>query len=467
MLFLPTCWYDTITYVSYVHTYTFPLATCITLSLSLLFVFYCLLLCKCYFAQALASSLTYLDARENRIAGPTGTHAPQLAALGRLKNLVLASRGGRGRGGGWHSNPVCACRDYRRDIFAAARSLETLDGDAADGGGRESTTAAAGLGAGASASAEADATAVRPRPSSAEAVAERDGAKARRCRQSRGNSRSNSGSNSQSGREGGVGGAADWARNKRSAASRGPAHYVQQAEKTTAEAAAAAVAPEELLPRFEALAGRFRRRHSRGNEERGPTLRVISDNSGRDAAGGGRGHAGEKDDDDDDDYDGDDGDGGGGEGSSDMSSSMSSSIGDGGSSSSLRDGGAWSEEDGGGGEREGREGCGDGSGVFDRSGGGAAARKHHHHHEETAARAVTVTRRRGKRSGTTGDAKSPVKSVDGVVAVGLGSRGRRVPPPWGEDAAAEENGLLSRLRSVAQEARLEVMDSRLQDLHVS
>ncbi|CAM9225275.1 unnamed protein product [Pylaiella littoralis] len=348
--------------------------------------------------QALASSLTYLDARENRIAGPTGTHAPQLAALGRLKNLVLASRGGRGRGGGWHSNPVCACRDYRRDIFAAARSLETLDGDAADGGGRESTTAAAGLGAGASASAEADATAVRARPSS------------------------------------GVGGAADWARNKRSAASRGPAHYVQQAEKTTAEAAAAAVAPEELLPRFEALADRFRRRHSRGNEERGPTLRVISDNSGRDAAGGGRGHAREKDD-DDDDYD-------------DMSSSMSSSIGDGGSSSSLRDGGAWSEEDGGGGKREGREGCGDGSGVFDRSGGGAAARKHHHHHEETAARAVTVTRRRGKRSGTTGDAKSPVKSVDG-------------------DAAAEENGLLSRLRSVAQEARLEVMDSRLQDLHVN
>ena len=37
----------------------------------------------------------------------------------------------------------------------------------------------------------------------------------------------------------------------------------------------------------------------------------------------------------------------------------------------------------------------------------------------------------------------------------------------GEDVVAEEQHLLNRLRSVAQEARLEVMDSRLQDMHVS
>lgn len=36
-----------------------------------------------------------------------------------------------------------------------------------------------------------------------------------------------------------------------------------------------------------------------------------------------------------------------------------------------------------------------------------------------------------------------------------------------EDDVAEEQRLLNRLRSVAQEARLEVMDSRIQDLHVS
>ena len=70
----------------------------------------------------LASSLTYLDARDNRLAGPADAHAPHLAALGRLKTLLLMSPGGG------QPNPICASRGYRRGVFDAARSLLTLDG---------------------------------------------------------------------------------------------------------------------------------------------------------------------------------------------------------------------------------------------------------------------------------------------------------------------------------------------------
>lgn len=410
-------------------------------------LFFCIVLPFVFLrAQALASSLTYLDARENRIAGPTGAHAPQLAALGRLKNLVLASRGRRGGG---HPNPVCTWEEYRRDIFAVVRSLQTLDGDDADGG-RETAAAATGLDARATATATDTAMLAR---STCALAAERDGVRARRRRRSRDGSKSRS--SSQSRKEGVVVGAMDGVRNSTPAASHGTAHDIQRAGKRTA-ATAAGTAPEELLPRFEVLAGRFRRRHSRGREERGQTLRRGSGRGERGGAGGGRRHGREEDNDDD-----------GSEGSSGTMSSRPSSISDG--RSSRSDGGACSEEEGDF-EQESQEGYSDGYYVVAQSEGGTAARKHHPYPEETTARTVAVARRRRKRPAK-GDSESVVSSVDGAaVSSGLGAES--VPPLRGEDAAAEdataeENGLLSRLRSIAQEARLEVMDSRLQDLHVS
>lgn len=72
--------------------------------------------------QALASSLVFLDVRDNRIAGPVEEHAPHLAALARLNTLLLMSPGGG------QTNPVCAFPGYRAAVFAAAFSLDTLDG---------------------------------------------------------------------------------------------------------------------------------------------------------------------------------------------------------------------------------------------------------------------------------------------------------------------------------------------------
>lgn len=146
-------------------------------------------------------------------------------------------------------------------------------------------------------------------------------------------------------------------------------------------------APEIVpMPRFDAVAGRFRRR-------RGRLVR------------GGERELGE-----------------GGEGSPRVSASSASVI------DSVNDG--WSEGD-------------DGQGMAwcdtDRPGqcGGM-------HPEETPGRAVRSGDGGGNGRGGGGDAGAGV-----------------------EEDGSEEQGLLSRLRSVAQEARLEVMDSRLQDLHVS
>lgn len=76
--------------------------------------------------KALASSLTFLDARDNRIAGPADAHTPHLAALGRLKTLLFMSPGGGQR------NPVCSCLDYRVKLITAAPSLQVLDGTPAN-----------------------------------------------------------------------------------------------------------------------------------------------------------------------------------------------------------------------------------------------------------------------------------------------------------------------------------------------
>lgn len=73
-------------------------------------------------SQALASSLVYLDVRDNRIAGPAHAHTPHLAALARLSSLLLMSPGGG------QANPVCASTGYREVMFSATCSLETLDG---------------------------------------------------------------------------------------------------------------------------------------------------------------------------------------------------------------------------------------------------------------------------------------------------------------------------------------------------
>ncbi|CAM9784123.1 unnamed protein product [Ectocarpus sp. 4 AP-2014] len=309
--------------------------------------------------QALASSLTHLDARDNRIAGPTGAHAPHLAALGRLESLALASVG---RGRRVQPNPICACRGYREDVFTAARSLKTLDGKNASFFLGDRETAAA---------------------------KRKSGARAQQQRRR-------------------VAAAADVTEDTPVASEPGGGRKAAAETAIPVAAVTAVVAPEEvpIAPRFDALAGRFRHRRRRR-----PGVAAEG--------GGGRGRC--LDDDDDDEI-----------------SSPRVAIQSAGVESSSSDAG-WSEGDGDGLRESHAEGSdADSFGVVESAGRVDT--------EETAARAVP-----GRRKGGGGGRGI----LDGESGMG---------EALGEDVA-EEHGLLSRLRSVAQEARLEVMDSRLQDLH--
>ncbi|CAM9480031.1 unnamed protein product, partial [Choristocarpus tenellus] len=72
--------------------------------------------------QSLASSLVFLDVRDNHLNAPVETHAPHLAALGNVTELLMMSpRGGQ-------ANPLCFSGTYRGGIFASMRSLVKLDG---------------------------------------------------------------------------------------------------------------------------------------------------------------------------------------------------------------------------------------------------------------------------------------------------------------------------------------------------
>ena len=212
----------------------------------------------------------------------------------------------------------------------------------------------------------------------------------------------------------------------------GAAHGVRDAPAPPGtddqQAAAGEVAPEEVpvMPRFDALAGRFRDFHrSRGGRsESTPLSGGGGGGSRRRGEGGGRMQGRD----------------GFGERLSGVASSASSD-----NQSSLSDG-DWSE----GGEDDGNE-SQEADYDVDRSERGAAVR---HHPEETASGAMA-----GRRKGRVRGDRGSEGTVDGIG----GSEGG---DGMAEDVA-EEHGLLSRLRSVAQEARLEVMDSRLQDLHVS
>ncbi|CAN0266077.1 unnamed protein product, partial [Hapterophycus canaliculatus] len=351
--------------------------------------------------KALASSLTHLDARDNRIAGPVGAHAPHLAALGRLKSLVLASpsrRGGAG-GGGQPSNPLCVCGGYRRDVFAAAaRSLQTLDGRAADEHGA---------------------------PDAHGATAERGESGARR-----GAPRSDGERGSVAAAGGILGGA--------------PASLAADVGRAGLARAAAGTVPSPLpspegvpvMPRFDALAGRFRRRRSRGRGGGGRGQPMVD-------RGGGR-------------WQGGDGDG------ERMSGARSAEdhVPDGDSDqfeSSLADSG-WGEASNDGDYDDNNDAPGESRNDTGRADGGGAIRRHP---EEAAARVVVG--RKGRSRGEGGETRSRVGGDAGARGSGDGDA---LLPFHGEDAA-EEQGLLSRLRSVAQEARLEVMDSRLQDLHAA
>ncbi|CBJ29266.1 Hypothetical leucine rich repeat protein [Ectocarpus siliculosus] len=315
--------------------------------------------------QALASSLTHLDARDNRIAGPAGAHAPHLAALGRLESLALASVG---RGRRVQPNPICACRGYREDVFAAARSLKTLDGENASFFFEDRETAA----------------------TPAEAAAKREsGARAQQQRRS-------------------VAAAADVTEDTPAASEPGGDRNAAAETAIPVAAVTALVAPEEvpIAPRFDALAGRFRHRRRRR-----PGVAAEG--------GGGRGRC--LDDDDDDEM-----------------SSRRVAVQSAGVESSSSDAG-WSEGDGDGLRESHAEG-------FDADSFGVVGSAGRVDTEETAARAV------------------PGRRKDGGGGRGIFDGESGVREALGEDVA-EEHGLLSRLRSVAQEARLEVMDSRLQDLH--
>ncbi|CAM9387669.1 unnamed protein product [Ectocarpus sp. 8 AP-2014] len=315
--------------------------------------------------QALASSLTHLDARDNRIAGPAGAHAPHLAALGRLESLALTSVG---RGRRVQLNPICACRGYREDVFAAARSLKTLDGENASLFFEDRETAA----------------------TPAEAAAKRkSGARAQQQRRS-------------------VAAAADVTENTPAASEPGGGRNAAAETAIPVAAVTALVAPEEvpIAPRFDALAGRFRHRRRRR-----PGVAAEG--------GGGRGRC--LDDDDDDEI-----------------SSRRVAVQSAGVESSSSDAG-WSEGDG----DSLRESHAEG---FDADSFGVVGSAGRVDTEETAARAVPGRRKGGGGGRGIFDWESGVREA------------------LGEDVA-EEHGLLSRLRSVAQEARLEVMDSRLQHLH--
>lgn len=269
--------------------------------------------------------------------------------------------------GGGQPNPVCMCHEYRTHIFAAARSLQTLDGSAADASKGTASAAAA---------ATAALGAVPPTlPDGNEGRLHRG-----EVAVATGEVKNTRADNDQYVTNGGVSGGV------------GGGSGLGSSQVWTV--AAAAVAPEDVpMPRFDAVAGRFRRRRRRGQTR----LEVSGD----------------------------------GEVSSGVVSpaSVDESVSD-----------TWGE----GGEGARQEGY-----DTDRSVEGLGT-----HPEETAGRSVGRgvggKRERGRGGGSAG-------YVDREL---LGVRAGA-----GEDVA-EEQGLLSRLRSIAQEARLEVMDSRLQDLHV-
>lgn len=288
--------------------------------------------------------------------------------------------------GGGQPNPICASHDYRRDFFAAAPSLETLDGTTA--GALQTTTAAV-------ATAAASASVVVVRSARVEEKARRvDNAATVGTGIQRNIAR-----NPPPLDRNGLFYPADRGHTQNNSGFRGVLLQGNQVEMETV------IAPEEVpMPRFNALANRFRR------------LRGVQ------APGGG---LDEK------------------EASEDGNIRLSGRA----SSTSLADGSvcdSWGE---GGDERR------RGAYSFDKP---IDFGRRTVHPEETVGR-TSMGRSSGReRDGQGWDGKSSVCFADGEL---LGS-------VRGEDVA-EEQGLLSRLRSVAQEARLEVMDSRLQDLHVS
>lgn len=322
----------------------------------------------CHIGKAVASSLAHLDARDNRISGPTDAHAPHLAALGRLKSLLLMSPDGS------QPNPVCACHDYRSDVFAAARSLEILDG--------------------------IEATVTPGGPLSS--------------RHDRDNKR-------RAFRDGNEAQAYDTSTQGTSAVA-----WEERAVDATS------VPGKVIMPRFDAAAGRYRRRRHPAND---------GDDGGKDcrSAGGPAKHSEEQ-------IGGRLGDGEDSDGSlTDLSSAWG--YDDRGTEAAADD---WSSDGCGG--RHGRAAYNSG-----RPNDVALTRP-----EESVARFHAASKRtgstrrtvRGKRSGERGQQRTESEGSDGGEAVGAAQ-------------GFDEEGLLGRLRSVAYEARLEVMDSRLQDLHVS
>ncbi|CAM9286632.1 unnamed protein product, partial [Discosporangium mesarthrocarpum] len=89
--------------------------------------------------QSLASSLSFLDVRDNHLAAPLETHAPHLASLGHVVEVLLMSPGGG------QANPICSVEGYRAGMFMSMRSLQRLDGL---GPGPEEGKMVGGLGAG-------------------------------------------------------------------------------------------------------------------------------------------------------------------------------------------------------------------------------------------------------------------------------------------------------------------------------
>lgn len=301
--------------------------------------------------------------------------------------------------GGGQTNPVCSCLGYREEFFAAARSLETLDGATAPGAA-SSRSAASGV-------------------------------------------------------VGDVGGAGIV-----SAGTHGPARGQEQVVAQTA-------VPEEVvpMPRFNAIADRFRRQrlrqkvlvtqhgkncenHAKEEEAEGEEQKQEQEQEQQES---------QKGECDRERLEGDDVTGGYG---SRVGQSLVSVVAEPTVGSwkyvegehereDERDSGSASEED----IREGRNELVENAGMHPENTtnvGGVAGRGGN-----------SDGRARRRRGGSGGGSGGDIDNEEEVIMFdGRGSARR------GEDGG-EEQGLLRRLRSVAQEARLEVMDSRLQDLHVS
>lgn len=369
-------------------------------------------------------------------------HAPHLAALARLNTLLLMSPEGE------QTNPVCASPGYRAAVFAAASSLDTLDGVARNAPNpplpRNTDTNWSSLKAagGRLVGRRVEGRSYEDGGSCGEQ--QERGSSWRRSEQKTPNhdgcsfapqSSHNSGIPGESERTGRRAGSGDGGKGEHATGRRSGVSGKGEGGR------AGLPPPEEVvpaMPRFDEVAGRFLQRRLRGDYPNGDSG-VVS---------------------------------GSGSDESDPSVTMSAAagmfVGGRGQGDSTR--------------QHGLRGVATDGTQAAESGGSGGCDVGTMHPEDTTTRTAAessesrAARRDGvpasredrkiterdRKSNARGDGNGGQGNEDEESVYSPGAEAGR-----GDEHGEEDQGLLSRLRSVAHEARLEVMESRLQKLHVS